>query len=127
MRAATTRQNLLGLRPHPRDRRLRRLLPRLCRMIAKYQHVQSANKSSPEEAANLSQERNEHRRLRNRLVDKFSEAIEPGQGFSGVLLTTRRTSAIAGRDLPQPLRADRARPLPEAGDGDGEAERRRSG
>ena len=51
------------------------------RMIAKYQQVQATNQSSPEEAANLSQERNEQRRIRNRLVDKFSEAITAGQGF----------------------------------------------
>ena len=51
------------------------------RMIAKYQQAQATNQSSPEVGASLSQERNEHRRLRNRLVDKFSEAITAGQGF----------------------------------------------
>nr|MBA2713582.1 BREX system P-loop protein BrxC [Rubrobacteraceae bacterium] len=51
------------------------------RMIAKYQQAQATNQSSPETMANLSQERNEQRRLRNRLIDKFSEAITAGQGF----------------------------------------------
>lgn len=55
------------------------------RMISRYQQVQSLNKISNEEATSLTAERNEQRRLRNRLLDKFSDAIAGGQGvFRGV-------------------------------------------
>ncbi len=55
------------------------------RMISRYQQVQSLNKISNEEATSLTAERNEQRRLKGRLLDKFSEAIAGGQGvFRGV-------------------------------------------
>ena len=51
------------------------------RMIAKYQQVQAVSHGSHDITTSLSQERNEQRRLRNRLVRKFSDAIAAGQGF----------------------------------------------
>lgn len=54
-------------------------------MIAKYQQIQAQNKISPDEAASLAAERNEHNRLKSRLRDKVTEALASGRGvFRGV-------------------------------------------
>lgn len=51
------------------------------RMVSTYQQQQSQNKISNEDATSLTEERNEQRRLKNRLTEKFSVALAGGQGF----------------------------------------------
>jgi hypothetical protein len=54
-------------------------------IIAKYEQARAQNRISPEEAASLSNERQEVSRIQSRLKDKMIEALEGGQGlFRGV-------------------------------------------
>jgi hypothetical protein len=54
-------------------------------IIAKYEQARAQNRISPEEAASLSNERQEVSRIQSRLKDKMIEALERGQGlFRGV-------------------------------------------
>jgi hypothetical protein len=54
-------------------------------MIAKYSQASAQNRISPEEAASLSNEKQEVSRIQSRLRDKLIESLEKGQGlFRGV-------------------------------------------
>ena len=79
------------------------------RMVSRYQQVQSMSNISNEDAASLSGERNDHRRLQNRLREKFSQALAAGTGvFRGV----PRDASDLGGTYSEGLRAllDRAVP-----------------
>jgi len=70
-------------------------------MVIKYDQLRAQNRITNEEAASLSNEKNEVLRYQNRLQDKMNQALERGQGlFRGV----SKDAAALGKTLPEILK-----------------------
>jgi hypothetical protein len=70
-------------------------------MVIKYDQLRAQNRITNEEAAALSNEKNEAIRYQNRLLEKMDQALERGQGlFRGV----SKDAAALGRALPEILK-----------------------